>query len=126
MYITIFTHHKLPKYETMHWAILLYLVYILKTRASTMTTVKSCADCKFFLPPTGDLHKPSNVRMGKCLLYPYSDKMVNSLIVGMDQTVEDGQYRYATTARMTETMCGHEGVNFVPKNTRFNTPRCKL
>jgi hypothetical protein len=118
----------------MHWAILFYLAYIWNTRAlayiwntraSTTTIVKSCADCKFFLPPTDDLHNPSTLRMGKCLLYPYSDKMIHHLIVGMGQSIEESQYRYATTARMSETMCGNEGVNFIPKNTRYNTPRYK-
>ena len=110
----------------MHWSILLYFVYLWKTRASTTSAVKSCADCKFFLPPTDDLHNPTTLRMGKCMLYPYSDKIVNNLVIGMGQPLEDGKYRYASTARMTETMCGHQAVNFVPKNTRFNTPRYKL
>lgn len=111
----------------MNWFLVLYLLYILKTRASTMTTTRSCENCKFFLPPNNDLAKLVNVRMGRCMLYPYSDKVVsNRMIVGMDDPMIDGLFRYATTARASESMCGHEGVNFIKKPTIPPLPKRPL
>lgn len=56
--------------------------------------------------------------MGKCMLYPYSDKTMNHLIIGMGEANIDGMFRYSTTARASESMCGNEGVNFIKKPVR--------
>ena len=115
----------------MNWFLFFYLMYVLKTRATTLssstTSLRSCENCKFFLPPNNDLAKMVNVRMGRCMLYPYSDKVVsNRMIVGMDEPMIDGLFRYATTARASESMCGHEGVNFIKKPMIPPPPRRPL
>lgn len=91
----------------------LYLLYIAHTRA---TFTRSCTNCKFFLPLTT---KPSDFsEIGKCMLYPYSDKTVNQLVIGMGEANIDGLFHYAITARITETMCGPDGTNFIKNPMR--------
>jgi len=48
------------------------------------------------------------------------------MIVGMDEPMIDGLFRYATTARASESMCGHEGVNFIKKPMIPPPPRRPL
>lgn len=104
----------------MHWSFLVCLMYLWKTRGTTTVAgVKSCSNCKFFLPPTLDIHNKQNAVLGKCLLYPYSDKTVSTLVVGMADLDVGGNFHYAVTARASETMCGHSAQQFSP---RFRTP----
>jgi hypothetical protein len=68
-----------------------------------------------------------NVRMGRCMLYPYSDSVVsNRMIVGMDTPTTDSLFRYASSARASESMCGEEGVNFIKKPMFPPPPRRPL
>ena len=94
----------------MNWIIVFYVLYVFHARA---TTTRSCTNCKFFLPLTD-----KTPELGKCMLYPYSDKTVNHLVVGMGEANIDGLFHYAITARITETMCGRDGANFIKKPMR--------
>ena len=72
--------------------------------------------CRFFLPPTDDMYRASNIRLGKCLLYPYANQTVATLVVGMSEPDYGGLFQYAGVARSTETMCGPFGSQFTAKN----------
>ena len=100
----------------MHWSFLVCLMYLWKTRGtSTVAGVKSCTNCKFFLPPTLDIHNKHTAIRGKCLLYPYHDKTVHTLVVGMSEPDVGENFHYAFTARSSETMCGHTAQQFSPR-----------
>lgn len=99
----------------MHWLFLVYLLYVWKTRGTSVVQVKSCTNCKFFLPPTLDTHNRQTVALGKCMLYPYPDKTVPTLVIGMSDIDVGSHFRYAVAARTSETMCGHSARQFVSK-----------
>jgi hypothetical protein len=104
----------------MHWSILLYMIYLWRTRSTGVSTqVKSCVNCKFFLPPTDDFNNNHNVRLGKCLIYPYPETTVSDLVVGMSEPNYAGKFRFAVAARTSETLCGHNAVHFSPKTRKF-------
>ena len=94
-----------------------YITYVWFSRASTLPMMKSCADCKFFLPPIGDLSNDYAVRRGRCALFPYADNYVGILIPGFDEPI-GSRFRFATAARQSESMCGESAVNFVAKRPR--------
>jgi len=106
----------------MYWIAFWYLAYIWRTRALQS---RECVNCKFFLPPTDNLSDPANIRFGKCLNYPYGEHKIHELVIGMDEPALSGLYRYALTARTSETMCGHAGNNYIKKpilkNIRIHT-----
>ena len=95
-------------------AVAVYVAYLWFSRATTLPSVKSCADCKFFLPPVSDLSSDYAVRRGRCALFPYADKTVQTLIPGFDEPI-GGRFRFAAAARESEAMCGESAINFVPK-----------
>ena len=98
-------------------------MYLWKTRGtSTVAGVKSCSNCKFFLPPTLDIHNKQTAILGKCLLYPYPDQTVPTLVVGMSEMDVGGKFQYAVAARTSETMCGHTGRHFLPRIRPFLPP----
>jgi hypothetical protein len=110
----------------MHWSMIVWLMYLWRSRTYSYMYNSSplkpscakplCAKCRFFLPPTDDLNRVSNVRMGKCLLYPYSNQTVATLVVGMATPDYGGLFQYAGVARSTETMCGPSGTQFSAKH----------
>lgn len=103
----------------MHWSMIVWLMYLWRTRTSGIYSAymskPACTNCRFFLPPTDDIHRTSNVRMGKCLLYPYSNQTVATLVAGMSEPNYGGNFHYAIVARTAETMCGHYGTQFSAK-----------
>ena len=100
----------------MNWSFIVCLIYIWKTRGiSVAGGVKSCTNCKFFLPPTLDMYNKQTITLGKCLLYPYPDQTIPTLVVGMDEMDVGGKFQYAVTARTSETMCGHTARHFSPR-----------
>jgi len=106
------------QYLTMHWSMIVCLMYLWKSRGTYVDsshTPKPCVKCRFFMPPTDDIYRPSNVKLGKCLLYPYSDRSVATLVVGMSEPDYGGNYQYAIIARMSDTMCGELGTQFSAK-----------
>jgi hypothetical protein len=94
-------------------AVAVYVAYLWFSRATTLPSLKSCADCKFFLPPIGDLSSDYAVRRGRCALFPYAENTVRTLIPGFDEPV-GRRFKFATAARESEDMCGETAVNFVP------------
>ena len=108
----------------MHWSFLVCLIYVWKTRGtSTVAGVKSCSNCKFFLPPSLDMYNRQTITLGKCLLYPYPDKTVPTLVVGMSEMDVGGNFHYAFTARSSETMCGHNALHFLPRIRHPHHPK---
>lgn len=100
----------------MHWSFIVCLIYLWRTRSTHVAnSAKSCTNCKFFLPPNGDTSSPYNLRLGKCMVYPYPDKKVADLVVGMLDPNYTNQFRYAIHARLDETKCGFGATNFSPK-----------
>jgi len=97
-------------------AVAVFAYFWFSRATTTLPTLKSCADCKFFLPPIGDLTNDYAVRRGRCALFPYADNTVNILIPGFDEPI-GRRFRFATAARESESMCGESAVNFVPKQT---------
>lgn len=79
--------------------------------------VKHCVNCKHFLgaidgPNTQDVVDSYNVLFGKCALFPVNDprKMTNYLISGKEKPTEPIiDYRFCSTARSFEDMCGIDG-----------------
>lgn len=112
----------------MHWSLVVCLLYFWRTRGtSTASTpaVKSCTNCKFFLPPTIGRYNSQSIQLGKCLQYPYPDQPVHTLVVGMEDTDISDKFRYAIAARTSETMCGHYAQHFSPKiryPSRYKNP----
>jgi len=101
----------------MNWSFLVCLIYLWKTRGTSTVAggLKSCTNCKFFLPPTLDTQNRQTAILGKCLLYPYHDKTVPTLVVGMAEMDVGGNFHYAVSARSSETMCGHTALHFLPR-----------
>lgn len=100
----------------MHWSFIVCMIYLWRTRVTPISHyVKSCANCKFFMPPTDDISTPYNLRLGRCMVYPQPDKKVADLVVGTLDPNYTNQFRYAIFARMNENMCGFGATNFSPK-----------
>ena len=97
----------------MHWSIVVCLLYFWRTRGTSTASIKSCTNCKFYMPPTFGLHNSQS--LGKCTLYPYPDQTVHTLIVGMAEMDIADKYRYAINARSSDTMCGNTAQQFSPK-----------
>ena len=64
-------------------------------------TPKYCIHCKHFM------NAPTGPQYGKCRFFPYEEEP--DLVTG--KSTED--YRYCSTARQYESMCGKKGKHYV-------------
>jgi hypothetical protein len=89
-------------------------------------TPKICVNCKYYIL-TG---LPSSPQYGKCQKYPRDIGVnANYLVTGVKETPE---YRYCSTVRESEQMCGAKGKDYVrirakPKTSpkKSNTAKSK-
>jgi hypothetical protein len=65
-------------------------------------TPKLCIHCKHFM------NQPSGPQFGKCALFSYKEE--DDLVTGK---VQETQYRYCSTARSSERLCGKKGKQYV-------------
>lgn len=73
---------------------------------------KFCINCKHFIPDDD----PNLVEYGKCSLSKYViDKNDEQFLVTGIQIPLIVEYRYCSTMRSCENMCGKEGKNYVKK-----------
>ncbi len=71
-------------------------------------TPKYCIDCQHFMPnPNG------NNKFGKCAAFP--NEQVNHYLVIKEITVEDIDFRYCSTARNNDHLCGEKAKHYLPK-----------
>lgn len=86
---------------------MMFNLFLLTTSLLTTSTTKFCIDCKHYIPPPKGL-LPVN---GKCSRYPISVAVdVDYLISGRGQQ----EYKFCSTARTFDSMCGLKGKNFEP------------
>ena len=72
---------------------------------SAVSSTKFCINCKHFIPPSG-----TDLLNGKCSLYPRT-KDLKFLVTG-DEDFE--AYKFCTTARSFDSMCGKLGKYYEP------------
>ena len=65
-------------------------------------TPKLCIHCKHFM------NQQSGPQYGKCALFSYKEE--DDLVTGK---VQETQYRYCSTARNSERLCGKKGNQYV-------------
>ena len=72
--------------------------------------IKLCINCKYFLPSrsTGD-------EFGKCAIYSSINNNDENYLVTGKIKKESIKYKYCSTSRSSEHMCGREGKDFIPK-----------
>jgi hypothetical protein len=71
------------------------------------TTPKYCIDCQHFIPdPNG------NNRFGKCSAFP--NEQVNDYFVTREITVEEITFKFCSTAREYEHLCGEKAKKYLP------------
>lgn len=63
---------------------------------------KLCIDCKYFI------NNGNSNRYGKCSLFPIHEINVNHLVTGV-HVMDVNDYRYCSTARKMDHLCGNEG-----------------
>jgi len=72
---------------------------------------KICIDCKYFIPSGSNYDE-----FGKCSLSKYEiDKNDERYLVTGIQVPVVVEYRFCTTMRSNEKLCGKEGKNYVKK-----------
>ena len=77
--------------------------WLLATFALTHAlTPKLCIHCKHFM------NQPSGPQYGKCRFFSYKED--DDLVTGK---VQETQYRYCSTARSSERLCGKKGKQYV-------------
>lgn len=77
---------------------------------------KFCADCKYFIPCETNL-----VQFGKCALSKYDiNKNDVSFLVSGIQIPLVTDYRYCSTMRFSDRLCGKEGKNYKKKYKKRN------
>ena len=77
--------------------------WLLATFALTHAlTPKLCIHCKHFM------NQPSGPQYGKCRFFSYKED--DDLVTGK---VQETQYRYCSTARNSERLCGKKGKQYV-------------
>ena len=73
---------------------------------------KICIDCKHFIPDDD----PNLLEFGKCSLSKYEiNKNDEKYLVTGIQVPLVVEYRFCTTMRSNEKLCGKEGKNYVKK-----------
>jgi len=70
---------------------------------------KFCFNCKFFIPPND-----GDINYGKCKMFPHAVENNNFLISGV-RSESDISYRYCSTARSCDSLCGPYGHYHVRK-----------
>jgi hypothetical protein len=60
----------------------------------------------------------TDTKYGKCSLFTKTERNVNYLVTGIDDTSLDDYY-YCSTARTCDTMCGEEGKEYIKKRNFF-------
>ena len=70
---------------------------------------KFCFNCKYFIPSLNQ-----DVNNGKCKMFPTVTEHTNFLVSGV-RSDNDLSYRYCSTARSCDTLCGPSGHYHVRK-----------
>lgn len=86
-----------------------------------VSSTKFCKDCKFFLPDKSlYISSDYNNEFAKCSKYPQTTFNKNYLVTGKkdDPFIV---YRYASTVRNDEDLCGKSGKAYKKKYTRKNS-----
>jgi len=81
-----------------------FFVYFWMISLVSSVKPKFCINCKYFIPDTN-----SNNVFAKCSQFPQEN--TNYLI---DGKITLDEYRYCSTARSYENLCGQEGKKYKP------------
>ena len=94
------------------------ILFISFLTTSALNQQKHCVNCKFFLLKNNNPYNwnlETNPNYGKCSLFPKqetTDVLISDLISSSSESEENINYvdfKYCTTARSIENMCGKEG-----------------
>jgi len=84
---------------------------ILSAFSLTESSQKFCIRCKHFKNTLG-----TDATFGKCALFPTEENQLSYLVSGSISDFEAVQYRYCSTVRTHEDMCGKEGKLYERKS----------
>jgi len=83
----------------------LFLFFIIQKIISQ----KICVNCRFYLKN----NNPNNPQLGKCSYF--TKKNDNSIFLVTGEYDKNVEYYYCSTARMSEDMCGEQGIKYEEK-----------
>ena len=83
-------------------------------KAKPQVKPKICVDCKYFIKKEGFYSHDYN-RFGKCSLFPHIETRCEDFLVTGIEYEEIIDYKYCSTARTTDYMCGEEGKRYEQK-----------
>jgi hypothetical protein len=87
----------------MKWLLATFIV------VSNALTTRFCVHCKHFIP------NGVSPEFGKCRAFPIRDTVDDYFVTGKSTVKEE--YRYCSTARNYENLCGNSGKRFVKLDT---------
>lgn len=87
---------------------LLFLFYIITLTQIESYKEKFCFNCKYFIPSS------NGVNHGKCKMFPTGIENNNFLVSGVRSDTESS-YRFCSTARSCDTLCGPYGHYHIRK-----------
>ena len=94
----------------MKYIIIFFYFIILPIFSLKEIKTKFCINCKYFVKDN------DNNKFGKCSLFPSQQGKIDFLV----NDINKGEYKFCSTARLFDSLCGEEGKMYKKKYIKNN------